>query len=47
MATGHPEQGGEGKGPVGDQGEHLLQLSPPAPEAWTADITMEKQLVDH
>ena len=42
MATGHPEQGGEGKGPVGDQGEHLLQLSLPAPEAWTADITMEK-----
>ena len=45
MATGHPEQGGEGKIPVGDRGEHLLQLSPLAPGAWTADITMEKRFV--
>ena len=45
MATGHPEQGGEGKIPVSDRGEHLLQLSPLAPEAWTADITMEKRFV--
>ena len=43
--TGHPEpeQGGEDKIPVGDRGEHLLQLSPLAPGAWTADITMEKR----
>ena len=26
-------------------GEHLLQLSPSAPAAWTADITMEKRFV--
>ena len=39
MATGHPEQGGE------DRGEHVLQLSPSAPAAWTADITMEKRFV--
>ena len=35
MATGHPEQGGEG--PVGDRGEHLLQLSPLAPGPWHLD----------
>ena len=45
MATGNPEQGGEGEGPVGDRGEHLFQLSPLATGAWTADITMEKRLV--
>ena len=35
----------EGKIPVGDRGEHLLQLSPLAPAARTADITMEKRFV--
>ena len=44
-ATGHPEQGGEVKGPVGDRGELLLKLSPLAPAASTADITMEKRFV--
>ena len=29
----------------GDQCEHVLQLSPSAPAAWTADITMEKRFV--
>ena len=33
MATGHPEQGGDGEGSVVDPGKHLLQLSPPAPAA--------------
>ena len=45
MAIDHPEQGGKGKIPVSDRGEHLLQLSPPAPVALTADITMEKRFV--
>ena len=45
MATGHPEQGGEGKRPVGDQGEHLLQLSPLAPGTWTADINLFSRVV--
>ena len=37
LATDHPEQG--------DRCEHVLQLSPSAPAAWTADITMEKRFV--
>ena len=45
MATGNPEQGGKGKIPVSDRGEHLLQLSPLAPVTLTADIAMERRFV--